>query len=98
MQFEHKVQLAPTIYIYIYIFFSLFLTFLFTFYLSFSLSFATAEIGDYVVRKFWWIWFVFDGKTERKENKVKISVEVGETFNAYLNLILDNANNSIAWH
>ena len=36
---------------------------------------------------FWWIWFVFDGKTERKENMVKIPVEVGEAFNAYLNLI-----------
>ena len=45
---------------------------------------------------FWRIWFVFDGKTERKENKKKIPVEVGETFNAYLNMILDNANNSIA--
>ena len=52
--------------------------------LSFSLSFATAEIRD---DDYWWIWFVFDGKTGWKENMVKIPVEVGETFNAYLNLI-----------
>ena len=39
---------------------------------------------------------MFDGKTERKENMIKITVELGETFNAYLNLILDNANNSIS--
>ena len=36
---------------------------------------------------YWWIWIVFDGKTEWKENMAKIPVEVGETFNAYLNLI-----------
>ena len=36
---------------------------------------------------YWWIWFVFDGKTKWKEKMVKIPVEVGETFNAYLNLI-----------
>ena len=30
---------------------------------------------------------MFDGKTERKENMVKIPLEVGEAFNAYLNLI-----------
>ena len=36
---------------------------------------------------YWWIRFVFDGKTKWKEKMVKIPVEVGETFNAYLNLI-----------
>ena len=68
--------------------------FLFLSYFSFYLLFIFFSFFSYCWNQkimlcvnYWWIWFVFDGKTKWKENMVKIPVKVGATFNAYLNLI-----------